>query len=329
LDDDAVFCTSCGAKTEGSPSNSGEQPQPSYPAQNAYPPAGIEPPYPPMPPIYGQAGGQPPRKKPKAGLWIGLAAGLLVVIAVIVLFVYPGVLVGGGGPLSGNTVQTRFVNDSAEVFTGAFSGLKDTAVADMLNQPFELSVDMDSETDYGTSSATMDAAYDGKTLGVEMQGEGTDNALLLTEDVLYESTGGWVTGVKFDTDEDLSESMPLGARLKALFSGATGSNAEVDWKKLVEMLVNSINKDCFVKGSSETTLTMDSGDLTDMLNAFSDKLEADDDLRGQLEDFLKDVTGESADIMDIIDLFIADCISSSSGSSPLFIIASSLFFTES
>ena len=305
IDDDATFCTSCGAKVEGASPASGQQPQPTYPGQQVYAP---------MPPAYGQAGGgqppydgqgagKPPRKKPGKGVWIGLAAALLVVILILVLFVYPGVLIGGsGGPLSGNTVQTRFFNDSAAVFTDAFSGLEDTALSEMMNEPFELSVDIDADMGYGTESASLDAAYDGKTFGLEAEGEGGDNILLLLEDTLYVMSYGNVEGIEFDTTEaDLSESMALGERLKALLGSSGESGDGVDWKRLTETLVNSIDKGCFTKGSSETTLTMDVDDLTAMLETFSDKLQADDDLRKSLEDFLEDMTGESVDIEDAID----------------------------
>jgi len=311
------FCSSCGTKTENVQPGGQQVPPLIPPAPPAYGQAGGQPPYPPAPPAYGQAGGQPPyppappsydrtggkppRKKPGKGLWIGIGAGVLAVILILVLFVYPGVLVSKRGPLSGNTVQTRFVNDSVAVFTDAFSGLDDTAVSKMMSQPFEMSADIDVDTGYGKNSASVDMAYDGLAFGLEAESDGATNTLLLLEDVLYVTSYGGVEGIEFDTaDADLSESMTLSERLRAL-GGSEADGSDVDWVKLAEMLVNSIDKDCFEKGASETTLSMDSGDIADMLKLFSEKLEADGKLLDALESYIKDMTGEKVDVLDMID----------------------------
>ncbi len=320
IENDAAFCSSCGAKVDNTPSvGQPAQPpvptQPSYPpaqspyGQQAYPPAPSvygQPGYPPPPPVNGQGGGKPPRKKPGKGLWIGIGAGVLAIILILVLFVYPGLLIGRRGPLSGNTVQTRFVNDSVAVFTEAFSGLGDTAVSEMMEQPFEMSVDLDVDAGYGKSSGTIDMAYDGLSFGLEAEDEGTTNTLLLLEDTLYVTSYGSVQAIEFDiSDTDLSENMALAERFKALMGSSKEGNSDVDWKKLTEMLVNSISKDCFTKTSSGSTLTMESDDLTNMLETFWLELKADSSLRKSLESFIEDMTGQSADIEDMIDAAVA------------------------
>ncbi len=273
------FCSSCGAKLSGGAPGQVQFAQPS----NA---------------------GQPPRKKPGKGLWIGIGAVVLVAIAAVVLFVYPGVLVNRGlsGLLSGDTVQTRFVNDNAAVFVGAFEGLKNDTAKDLLGKPFSLSMDIDAEIGGDSESVSLDMAYDEQTLGANAKVAGQSVTLKLLEDVLYVSVpGGYVQGVRFDTDADLSEKMPLKERIAALAENMQGDTASLDYRKLAETFFNSIDKDCFEKSASKTTLAMDADDLIAMLETFIQKLQDDDDLLDSLEDYIKDISGSSADVIDALN----------------------------
>lgn len=273
------FCSSCGAKLSGGAPGQVQFAQPS----NA---------------------GQPPRKKPGKGLWIGIGAVVLVVIAAVVLFVYPGVLMGGGlsGPLSGDTVQTRFVNDNVAVFGGAFEGLKNDTAKDLMEKPFALSMDIDAKVGGDSESVSVDMAYDEQTLGVNAKVAGESVTLKLLEDVLYVSVpGGYIQGVRFDTDADLSEKMPLKDRIAALVENMQGNTASLDYKKLAETFFNSIDEGCFEKSASKTMLTMDADDLIAMLETFKQKLQDDDDLLDSLEDYIKDISGSPADVIDALN----------------------------
>ncbi len=261
-----AFCSSCGARMNA------VQPR----QMSAVPPA-QPPPVPPVPPARAsRSADKPPHRR--RGLWAIIAAAALIVVAVIVLFVWPGVLKGGGGPLSGDTVQTRFYNDSAAVFTDAFSGLGESVFADLADQPFQLSLDLDVEAgDEDSVPLTLEVAYDGEALGASLEGDFGALTLLLLEDVLYAATPDGVSGLELESGADLTDSMTLAERLGALTSGS--AEEKEDMRMLLEAFMNSIDEDCFQKSASEATLTMDADDIADALRTLADKVDDDRDLR--------------------------------------------------
>ncbi len=298
--DGELFCSACGAR-QGEPAQGGQpaqQPmQPPYGQQPVQPPYGqpcgqpVQPPY-----------GQPPKKKSKKFLWIGIAAALVLAIAAVAVFVVLPAM-GGGGPLSGNTVQTKFINDNVKVFSGAFSGIGNDTFEKLLKEPFDISVDLTSDIGGKKVKATVEAAYDKKSLGFSAESGGVVAArLLLLEDTLFTESGGNVTGLKFVSETDLSKSMALSDRIKAIAEGLTDSKgkAKLDYKKLAELFVNSISADCFESSGSVTTLTLTPGDITDAFKTFTDKLGKDKGLKQELEDFIKDVSGTTVDIEQVL-----------------------------
>lgn len=294
VNDGELFCSACGAR-QGEPAQGGQ------PAQQP-----LQPPYSqqPVQPPYGQPlqPAQPPKKKSKKFLWIGIAAALVLAIAAVVVFVVLPAM-GGGGPLSGNTVQTKFINDNVKVFSGAFSGLGSDTFEKLLKEPFDISVDITSEIGGETFTATVEAAYDKKSLGFSAESGGVVAArMLLLEDTLFAESGDNVTGLKFASEADLSKTMALSDRIKALAEGLTGSagKTKLDYKKLAELFVNSISADCFKSSGSVTTLTLTPDDITDTLKTFTDKLGKDKKLKEELEDFLKDVSGTTVDIEQVL-----------------------------
>lgn len=289
------FCSSCGAQVSGSGVSQQQGQQQAYSQQPDY---GQQQPY----------GGQyvyqqPPKKKSLKALWISIAVVLVLAIAAVVLFVYSGVITGGagGGILSGNTTQTKFVNDSVKVFENAFSGMSSDTMNKMAQQPFDLTMDVSANILGTTQKMTLDAAYDKHDLGISIDASGQSVNVLLLEDALYIAENGEVKGIKLNSTTDLSKPMSLEDRLTAIIkdlSNATGKTikTQLDYKKLAEMLVNSIDESCFDKSSSEVTLTLTMKDVINTLNTFSDKLDKDKALSDSLNDYLKEATGQTIDV---------------------------------
>lgn len=270
--------------------NNGQQPYGQQPTSGQQPQYG----YPP----------QPPKKKSLKALWISIAIVLVIAIAAVVLFVYPGVLNGGivsAGLLSGNTTQTKFVNDSVGVFENAFKGMSSDTATKMAKQPFDLTMDVKANVVGKNSKVSMNAAYDNKSLGVSVNADDQTVNVLLLEDALYIAQGGDIKGLKLNSSADLSKSMSLEDRITAILKDISNSSGktiktQLDYKKLAEMLVNSIDQKCFDKSSSKVTLTLTMSDLIDTANTFADKLENDKALSKSLNDYIKEVSGQSMDV---------------------------------
>lgn len=295
-----LFCSACGAKQDvAAPGGQGAQPpaQPQYGQQQYGQPYGAQPPYG-QPPVQ-----QPPKKRSKKFLWIGIAAVLVLAIAAAVVFVVLPALGGGAWPLSGSTTQTKFINDSVKVFSGAFSDLGNGTFEKLIKEPFDLSADLKSDGGGEQFTGTVEAAYDKQALGFSAESNGVTSKLLLLKDTLFTDSNGTVSGVEFGSDADMSKPMSLEDRLKALtqgLSGNAGTAAKLDYKKLAEMLVNSISADCFESSGGTTTLTLAPADIVDTLKTFTDKLGNDKALKQQLEDYIKDVSGATVDVAETL-----------------------------
>jgi hypothetical protein len=261
-------------------------PQEQAPYGGYAPPPGGYPPY-----ENAKAVKKPMSKKAKGLMWGGIGLAAALAIAAVLVFV---VFAGGAGLLSGNTVQTRFVNEAAKVFAGAFADFSVLKTADVSEQPFdmELSVKVKGGGLSTAATAGIDVAYDKLNLGAAMDIGFIQMKLLVLEDTLYMDSGYEVMGVRLDSDVDLSKPMGLKQRLSALTNGENTANS----RKIAEAFLNSISADCFRKTGSVFTLELSEADMQDALEAFAKKLDQDEGLRDELESLLKD-----ADIDDILE----------------------------
>lgn len=276
------FCARCGAPA-------GQED--SAPAPYTQPPGSYEP----------YAGFPPPQKrrmnkKAKGLMWGGIGLAAALAVAAVLIFV---VFAGGAWPLSGNTVQTRFFNDGVCVFAGAFSDFAAIKTPDISREPFDMDISV--SADQADLDMSLSMAYDNQALGVAVDAGVLPVKLLLLEDTLYTETFGSVVGMRFDTAADLSGPMPLKERLAAL----TDDDAVVDYKKLAEALLNSIGEDCFEKTGDAFTLEMAAGDVQDMLDEFSDKLDADDELKSEVDNMMKSMGAGNTDIDEMLSQMVA------------------------
>ena len=229
------FCISCGA-------NAGDiQPAP----QAQYAPPGA--PY-----AYGA---QPAPKKPLStgmkALIFGGGGAVVLAVVLILVFTLSG---SGGGPLSGKTVQTKFVNESYRLMTQIVDDFKQVDTSKAASQPFECTATLSGDVGYSSADYDIAIAYDKQALGIMMDGDYYTVALLLLEDTLYIDSGGYTQAIEFDTDADLDVPMSLEDRLSALMESTA---PDIDWNKLAEILVNSIPEECFEKTNSSYTMTLD------------------------------------------------------------------------
>ncbi len=286
IDDGSLFCTECGAPIEdGEAAADNTQPQQE---------GDFAPPYDP----YGAYPAQPEKKRmsknAKGFMWGGIGLAALAIAAVLIFVVFAG---GGLGLLSGNTVQTRFVNEAALVVAESVSEFDmGTSAATTMDKPFDMDMSMSVKGYMTDMDMTIAAAYDDKTLGVLINSAdiGKIRALLL-EDTLYTEMFGMVSGVRFKTDADLSKDMTLNERIKAL---AGGDLEEVDNKLLAEAFVNSFDKKCFSKNSGSFTLRLTPEDIQDALKAFGDKLKEDKALQDEMDKIMKNSGSADTDILE-------------------------------
>ncbi len=305
------FCSACGDKIEvlAPAGQDAVQPNEQQPyGQQSYgqPPYG-QPPY--GQPPYGQPPSQPP-KKSKAALWAVIGALAVLAIAALLIFVvFPGVLGQPvSGLLSGNTPQERFVNDAAKVFSGAFEGMGSDTFDRLAKEPFEISYDFTVDMPDMKLNMAVDAAYDEQTLGISMDTMGIKTKVLLLEDILYQSSdtmfGASVTGVDFGSKADLKKPMSLEDRIKAIVQGIAkqeDTKTQIDFVRLAEMLVNSIDESCFEKSTGKWTLTLEADDIRDMMETLSDKLKADKDMLHDLEDYIYETSGTTVDVIEALN----------------------------
>ncbi len=275
------FCARCGAPA-------GQEA--SAPAPYSQPPGSDEP-YADFPPPQKRR----MNKKAKGLMWGGIGLAALAVAAVLIFVVFAG----GAWPLSGNTVQTRFFNDGVRVFAGAFSDFAVIKTPDIGSEPFDMDISV--SADQADLDMSLSMAYDNQALGMAVDAGVLPIKLLLLEDTLYMESFGSVVGMRFDTDADLSGSMPLKERLAAL----TDNDTVVDYKKLAEALLNSIGEDRFEKTDDAFTLEMTAGDVQDMLDEFSDRLDNDDELRREADNMLNNMIARDTDIDEMLSQMVA------------------------
>lgn len=298
LPPDSQFCTVCGAKLEN----------PAAPNVEPIAPPAMDQPF---------AYGQPPKKKNKALFWTLIGVGMVFIVAAVLVFVF--FASGTAGPFSGNTVQTRFANDVVGVFTGTVSGLEtQNDIKKIAVEPFELT--MSNSIDMSGVKTDMDIsyAYDQKTFGLNSTSaadysnseysdllgdqatmENTIKALLV-EDTLYIDVDGNVTGIKFDSKADLSKAMSLKDRISALFEN--NKLKEIDFLKLTELFLNSIDESCFDKSAGENTLTLNGKELADTLDTFADKLKDNKELNDAINEMIEEASGYPLDLSSAISL---------------------------
>ncbi len=299
LPPDSQFCTVCGAKLENAPVKPNVEP--------IAPPAMAQP----------FAYGQPPKKKSKALLWTLIGVGAALILAAVLIFVV--FAPGAAGPFSGNTVQTRYANEVVGVFTGAFNGLEtENDMKKILEQPFELTMSSTSEISGVKTNSDIAYAYDEKAFGLNSTSSadysGSELAdvlgdtapmdsttkVLLLENTLYIDQDGSVSGIKFDTQADMSKPMSLKDRVAALFE--SNKLSKVDFLQLTEMFLNSIDESCFDKNAENNTLTLNGKELADTLSTFADKLKDNKELSDALTDMIEEMSGYPLDLPSAISL---------------------------
>ena len=276
------FCIHCGQRADEVPPQS-EQPPVAY--------------MPPPPLTDPNVQPQPPKKPMSKGMKALIFGGAgAVVLAVVLILVFT--LSGGGGPLSGKTVQTRFVNENARFMEALLGDLAVMDTSKMLSEPFEYTTESSTESDGYSADMEIAMAYDKHTLGIMVdQDYGTITVQL--SDSLIIDYGGYVQVIEFDSDADLDAAMTLEQRITALFAS---EGTDVNYLKLIEMLVNSIPEDCFEKTSSSFTLTLNDKDLTDTLNAFAEQVKNDEALDEAFTDTFKGIFGKRYSLSDIAEL---------------------------
>lgn len=268
--EDSLFCIHCGERVDAMP------PAPQVQYAN------------PMPMTLKKS----LSNKKKALIFGGAGAVLLAVVLILVF-----TLSGGGGPLSGNTVQTRFVNENARFLAAMLEDFKVGDTSRMMTEPFEYTVNISLKADGRKSEQEVAMAYDRQALGISVDSDYSTVTLLLAESLIVD-TNGYVQIYETDSEANLDAAMTLKDRISALFD--TG-DAKVDYKKLVEMFVNSIPEDCFKKTGDSFTLTFEVDDLVDTLNAFADSLEKDKDMDEAFRDVIKEVTDRSRKLSDLAE----------------------------
>lgn len=216
-----------------------------------------------------------------------------------------------GWPLSGDTLQTRFVNDSIKVFDIAFGDINYGKTDEMKDQPFEMKMNLKFDNAIpGTvinADSVFEYAYDEKALGIKMTQEHNTFKYLLLKDVFYfESIGNYLdqvfsetVGIKFESDKDLSKPMGLEERMNALLFG---DEPDLDFTKIFEHFFNSINKECFHKNDRYTTVKLNGSDLSQTLKTFSGKLRDDKELNESIKDLLEKLIGIRLDISSLIPM---------------------------
>ena len=324
----SLFCSKCGTPVpqdtpaEGRTSESagvGEN-SPTEPIQETFVPQQGQAPYggniPPQDQTYGfgSPNGNPPyggsyeppkkrmSKKAKGLMWGGIGLITALAIAAVLVFV---VFAGVAWPLSGNTVQTRFVNEGAKVLAGAFSDFSVLKMPDVGDQPFDLesTISLEGENIGLSSAANVDLkmAYDKQTLGAVADMGILKAKLLLIGDTLYIDSGYGVSGVRFDTDADLSKPMGLKERLESL----SKDNGKVDYNRLVEAFMNSIDEKCFEKQGQTFTLELKAADMQNALKAFSKKLKADKTLEDEMANMLKSMGQKDTGVDEMLSQAVA------------------------
>ncbi len=297
------FCMNCGTPVEPEPQGESVPAAPDgIPAPS---PTQVQNAYGYIPPFNGSAPYGPPpvkksmSKKAKGLMWGGIGLAAALGIAAILVFV----VFAGGGLLSGNTVQTRFVNAGAGVFAEALSDFSLGPVPDLGSQPFDMEITVDAKIPSSGGNMEVSMAYDKQALGVLLNSEDTGKIrMLLLEDTLYAETFGSVSGIRFDTDADLSMPMMLKDRLNAL---ASDDKEEVNYKILAEAFVNSIDEECFEKKKDSFELNLTAKDVQDALETFTEKLDEDDALSKELKKLAENSGSSHTDIEEALEQAVA------------------------
>lgn len=210
-------------------------------------------------------------KKSKLIITICGIAAALAATAVLVYF----------SLLANFSIQKKFIYDAAALFENAFGDLSSDLLAKTLEEPFELNmgVNIKTDTEREPESIFVAVSYDEEVLATNIGRQyNRDFVLLLIEDTLYISQGGYDYGIKYDTQADLSGKMSLSDRLNALTGRDKNQLGGAVSNKYQEAIISSIPSTCFSKDSSSITLTLTKADIEEALASFAAKVDADSNL---------------------------------------------------
>ena len=302
------------------------QPQQPYQPYQGQPQQPYQPyqPYQAQPPL-------PPKKKSK--WWIWLIVAVVVVLAVVALFVFGVIDLGGKRP--GNegawkaydyfdTRQDKLESIQSSVYKEV-SDRFDTEAFEMEGD-FKIKSDLFDATALGIDSfgADFQAKYDLKDLGLKLNLFDTVSAdvYLIDEDLVVSVLGeAYAMPLDPNTDVDLSEEMPLSDRIDALSSLSTGEDFSELAEKVMAELAPAIPNELTEKDTVDVyspleddevemkavTTTLEKDEIYDIIVAFGENLDENQDLIDELQDFadtLSTAAGEEIDIQDYVDQMI-------------------------
>ncbi len=303
------------------------QPQQPYQGQPQQPYQGQ--PYQPYQPYQG-APPVPPKKKSKWWIWLIVAA--VVILAVVALFVFGVIDLGGKRPGNEGAWKTYDYFNSREdamkdIQSKVYRDVSDRFESEAFEMEGDLSLDSQlfSELMPEMDGVNIDfeAKYDLKDLGLKLDlGVTSADVYLIDEDVVL-SVLGEAYSIPLDpnTDVDLSDEMPLTDRLNALNSLAADEDFSDLMEKLMMELAPAIPDELTEKDTVDiyspledeevemtaTTTTLDSDDIYDIIVAFGENLEENDELLDELQDLadtLSEASGEDIDIDDVVENMI-------------------------
>ena len=283
-------------------------------------------PYQPYKPYQGQPP-VPPKKKSKWWIWLIVAA--VVILAVVALFVFGVIDLGGKRPGNEGAWATYDYFDSREdamknIQSKVYSDVADRFESEAFEAEGELSLDSElfSELMPEMDGVNIDfeAKYDLKDLGLKLDlGVTSADVYLIEEDVVL-SVLGEAYSIPLDpnTDVDLSDEMPLTDRLNALNSLAADEDFSDLMEKIMMELAPAIPDELTEKDTVDIysplegdevemtaiTTTLDSDDIYDIIVTFGENLEENDELLDELQDLadtLSEASGEDIDIEEVVE----------------------------
>ncbi|MDP4121360.1 MAG: hypothetical protein Q8876_09980, partial [Bacillota bacterium] len=251
---------------------------------------------------------QYPKKRNIRALWISIAGFLVAAAVTTILFIYPGILTAKKivtareSILSGKTVQERFLLENSNVIKKAFEGFGSDKTEKLTNEPFDMSLDITATEGSFSQSSNINIAYDNKTMGMKIQSKGESINEKLLKNILYIQQKNSVIGLEFNTDSDLQQPMSIVERFVALEGDSnkySKTNIE-NYGEIANILLNDIDEKSYTENNTEKILTLNSNDIINILQKFSDTLKDNKKYKASIDGYLKNI-GISKDSIVLID----------------------------